>query len=120
MSTREQAYEYYRLVGEKNEEGVKNYLHSDVEFIGPMTSVKGKKAVFEATRNFMKTFQSLTIRAKFGEENQAMVVYDVDLPGIAKDFPGASLLSFREGLIVKIELFFDSRLVIEKKDEIFS
>lgn len=120
METMEQASEYYKLVGEKNAEGVKKYLHSDVEFFGPLATVKEKEAVFEVTRNFMKAIQSLTIRAKFGAGNQAMIVYDVDLPGIAKDFPGASLLSFRDGLIVRIELFYDSRRVVEKKEEIFS
>lgn len=49
-----------------------------------------------------------------------MIVYDSDIPGIAKNFPGASLLSFREGLIVKIELFYDGSRFLEKKKEIFS
>ena len=44
-----------------------------------------------------------------------MIVYDVDIPGIAKSFPGASLLSFRDGLIVRIELFFDGSRFVEKK-----
>ena len=111
---------YYKLVGEKNAEGIKKYLHPDVEFYGPMATLKGKDAVIVATSNFMNAIESLTIRAKFGAEDQAMIVYDVDMPGIAKDFPGASLLSFRDGLIVRIELFYDSRRVVEKKEEIFS
>ena len=49
-----------------------------------------------------------------------MIVYNTDIPGIAKEFPGASLLSFRDGLIVRIELFFDSGLVVKKREEIFS
>ena len=114
------AEEYYKLVGEKDAEGVKKHLHPDVEFYGPLATLKGKESVVEATGNFMKAFKSLTIRAKFGAGDQAMVVYDVDIPGIAKDFPGASLLSFREGLIVRIELFYDGSRVVEKKEEIFS
>jgi len=62
---------------------------------------------------------SLTIRAKFSSDNQAMIVYNIDALGIAEQFPGASLVSIREGLIIKFELFYDSRPFTEKKDEIF-
>ncbi|MFZ0565977.1 MAG: nuclear transport factor 2 family protein [Chlamydiales bacterium] len=114
------AEEYYKLVGEKNSEEIKKYLHPDVELYGPMAIVKGKEAVFEATSNFMRMFESLKIRTKLGSKEQAMVVYDSDIPGIAKSFPGASLLSFRDGLISKIELFYDGSRFIEKREEIFS
>ncbi len=116
----ERAEEYYTLVGEKNVEGIKKYLHTDVEFFGPMATLRGKEAVLEATTNYMKIFNSLTIRAKFGAKEQAMIVYDVDIPGIRKDFPGAVLLTFCDELIVKIELFYDSAAFQEKKEEIFS
>jgi SnoaL-like domain len=114
------AEEYYTLVGEKNAEGIKNYLDSNVEFKGPLATLKGREAVITATNNFMNMFKSLKIRAKFGAGHQAMLVYDIDIPGIAKDFPGASLLSFREGLIVKIELFYDGSRFVEKSKEVFS
>lgn len=114
------AEKYYKLVGEKNAEGIKKFLHPEVEFYGPMAVLTGREAVINSTSNFMKMFKSLTIRAKFGAGDQAMIVYDVDIPGIAKDFPGASLLSFRDGLIVRIELFYDSSRFLEKKAEIFS
>lgn len=107
MEAKYVAEEYYKLVGEKNKEGIKKYLHPDVELYGPLANLKGKEAVIEAVCNFMQAFNSLTIRAKFGAGDQAMIVYDTDIPGIAKEFPGASLLSFHEGLIARIELFFD-------------
>jgi SnoaL-like domain len=102
--------EYYTLVGERNVEGIKKFLHPDVQFQSPLATLKGKDAVVEATSGFMKTFQSLTIRAKFGAGDQAMIVYDLDIPGISPSFPGASLLTFRDGKIIKIELFFDAAL----------
>lgn len=107
MNAITRAEEYYKLVGEKNGEGIKRYLHSAVEFYGPLATLKGRDAVVDATSNFMKVFASLTIRAKFGSGDQAMIVYDTDIPGISKNFPGASLLTFRDGLIVRIELFHD-------------
>lgn len=103
------AEKYYTLVGEKNIEGIKKYLHPNVEFCSPLKTLKGKETVIEAVSNFMNVIESLAIRSKFAAEDQAIIVYDSDIPGIAKDFPGASLLTFRDGLIVKIELFFDSR-----------
>lgn len=114
------AEEYYTLVGKKDIEGVKEFLHPDVEFCGPLAELKGKEAVVEATSNFMKAFQSLSIRSKFAEGDQAMVVYETDIPGVSESFPGASLLDFRDGKIVRIQLFYDGSNIEEKKDEIFS
>ena len=108
------AEEYYKLVGEKNIEGIKKFLNPDVEFSGPLAALKGREAVIESIRHFMNAFQSLSIRAKFGAGDQAMIVYNVDMPGIAKEFPSASLLSFRDGLIVRIELFFDGSHFVKK------
>ena len=77
-------------------------------------------AVIEVTlwlkaKGFSAIFKTLTIRAKFGSETQAMIVYDVEIPGLAKDLRAASLLSFQEGLISKIELIYDMRCLMEKK-----
>lgn len=102
------AEEYYKLIGAKNVEGIKKHLDSDVEFYSPLATLKGKEAVAEATGNFMKAFKSLKIRAKFASEDQAVIVYDVDIPGVAENFPGASLLTFRNNSIVRIELFHDA------------
>jgi hypothetical protein len=100
---------YYRALGEKNIEEVKKYLHPDIQFTDPQEKVIGREAVLKAAKGFTGIFKSLTIRAKFGSEDQAMIVYDVEIPGLTKNLHAASLLSFREGLISKIELFYDSR-----------
>lgn len=116
----ERGADYYKLVGEKNAEGINSCLHPDVEFYSPLATLKGKEAIFKATCNFMKAFKTLTIRAKFGAEDQAVIIYDTDIPGIASDFPGASLLQFRDGLIIRIELFHDASHILKKKEEVFS
>jgi SnoaL-like protein len=108
------AGEYYKLVGEKNLEGIKNYLHPDVELHGPVGNLKGKEAVVKATGDYMNLFQTLTVRSQFGSEDQAMIVYEADIPGIAKRFPAAALLSFRDGLIVKSELFYDGSRFMQR------
>ncbi|GAB4229752.1 MAG: hypothetical protein Tsb0021_07650 [Chlamydiales bacterium] len=116
----DQAEKYYQLIGEKNIEEFKDFLDPNVEFSGPLAKLRGKDAVVEATSNFIKMFKSLKIRAKFGSGDQAMIIYDVDVPGLMEKFPGASLLSFQGGLIVRIELFYDGSHFVEKKEEIFS
>lgn len=100
---------YYTALGEKNIEEVKKYLHPDIQFTDPQETIFGKEAVLKAAQGFSRIFKSLAIRAKFGSENQAMIVYEVEIPGLPKKLQAASLLSFQEGQISKIELFYDSK-----------
>lgn len=114
------AVAYYTALGEKNIEAVKEYLHPDVQFTDPQERVMGREAVLKAATGFTAMFKTLTIRSQFGSENQAMIVYDVDIPALGKNLLAASLLSFQGGLISKIELIYDTRCLIQKKEEIFS
>lgn len=107
---------YYTALGEKNIEEVKEYLHPDIQFTDPQEKVIGRDAVLKAAKGFTGIFKTLTIRANFGSENQAMIVYDVEIPGLAKKLHAASLLSFQEGLISKIELFYDSSGLVGKQE----
>lgn len=111
----EQAKAYYTLIAEKNSDALADYLHTNVEFYSPLGTYMGREAVLEGIRVFMNRFTSLTVRAHFGSKNQAAVIYNTDIIGIANDFPSASLLSFKDGLIAKIELFYDSRPFFDKK-----
>ncbi len=104
------AKEYYQTIGAKNIEAMKPYLHDEVTFSSPMTTLQGKEAVVEATRHFMNAFTSLSIRGELSSDKEAMIVYDTDIPGVSSTFPGASLLTFKQGLIIKIELFHDASL----------
>ena len=105
---------YYKAMGEKNIASMEKYLHPDVQFVSPLAKLKGKEAVLEATKGFANFFKTLTIRASFGLGDYAMIVYDVDCPEAFGTIPTASLMTFKEGTIVKIELFFDAR-PFEKK-----
>jgi hypothetical protein len=114
------AVEYYKNVGAKSVEGFSKFLHPDVEFIGPLATMKGKDAVINATTNYMYAITSLVIRAQFAAGDQTMIVYEIDMPGFVTDFPGASLMTFRDGMIVRIQLIYDGSRLLKKKDEIFS
>ena len=109
------AVAYYTALGKKDMEAVKKCLHPDVQFCDPQETVVGREAVVAAAKGFSAIFKTLTIRAKFGSQTQAMIVYDVEIPGLNKNLRAASLLSFQDGLIANIELIYDMRGLMEKK-----
>lgn len=111
----EQAKAYYTLIAEKNSDGLKDYLHSNVEFYSPLGTYMGREEVLEGVRVFMNRFTSMTVRSHFGSKDQAVIIYNTDIVGIANNFPSASLLSFKDGLIAKIEVFYDPRPFFDKK-----
>lgn len=106
---------FYTTMSEKNVEAMEKYLHPDIQFIAPLAKLKGKENYFQALKNFTSFFKTLTIRATFGSEDQAMVVYDIDCPVPVGRCPTAALMTFQNELIIKIELFYDGRL-FEKKE----
>jgi hypothetical protein len=109
------AVAYYTALGNKNIEEVSEYLHPNIQFADPQEKVVGKDAVLRAAQGFMDIFKTLTIHAKFGSEDQAMIVYDVEIPNFAKTLRAASYLSFQEGLISKIELIYDTKCFAQSK-----
>lgn len=109
------AENYYIAMGRKDSTAVEKYLHPDVQFTGPVVSTKGKEAVLGAVKKFMSFFKALTIRAKFGSKDQAMIVYDVEFPSPIGNVASVAYLTFNEkNLITNIELFFDARAMDRK------
>lgn len=114
------AVAYYTALGRKNLEEVKRYLHPNIHFTDPQEQVIGKEAALKAATGFSAIFKSLTIQAKFGSENEAVIIYEVEIPNFAKPLRAASHLSFQDGLISKIDLIYDTRCFMEKKEEVSS
>lgn len=102
------AQTFYAAFGEKNLKVMEKYLHPDVRLITPLSTLQGKEAYLEAVQGFMAFFNSLTIRATFGEGDQAVVVYDLDCPGGIGKTSAVALMIFQEGLIIRNELFHDT------------
>lgn len=111
---------YYNNVAEKNFDALEKFLHPDVQFVGPLAKLHGLRDVLEATKRFTTLFQTLKIRSIFEYEDQAVVVYDLDIPEPIGAISSVSLMTFKEGLVVKIELFYDARPFAVKKEEIFT
>lgn len=114
------AESFYTTMGQKNVGALEKYLHSDIELITPLSKLQGKTAYFEAVKNFVSFFEALTIRAKFANENQAMLVIDLDCPEPVGNLPTASLLTFQEGLISKIEIFHDTSPFQKVKNDLLA
>ncbi len=114
--TKALAVAYYTALGEKDIDAVKKCLHPEVEFADPQEKVMGREAVLKAAKGFTGIFKALSIRKAFGSEDQAVVIYDVDIPAFEKNLRAASLLSFDGGLISKIELIYDTGCFSKKGD----
>ena len=110
---------YYNAVGEKNVALLEKYLHPDVQFIGPLAKMTGRENVLEATKKFTNLFTTLTVRSKFGLDDQTMIVYDLEVPPPIGFVSSASLMTFKDGLVIKIELFYDARPFESQREQIF-
>jgi hypothetical protein len=100
---------YYNAMGDKNIEAAGDHLHPDVRFIAPFGNLTGKQAVLSAAKNFVANFNALTIRSKFGSPHQVMLAYDLDCPAPVGIVRTAALMTFKDDLIARIELFYDAR-----------
>ena len=100
---------FYTAMSEKNIGVMEKYVHPDIHFSAPLAKLKGKEAYLEALKGFTAFFKTLTIRATFGEGDQAVVIYNADCPAPVGKLPSAALLTFYEGLIIMVELFYDAR-----------
>ena len=103
------AKSYYTAISEKNLTDVETYLHPDVRFISPVGEQMGKEAFLKSVKTLTTLFKTLTIRAMFDTEDQAMLAYDLDFHAPIGNVRTAALLTFQKELIIKIELFFDAR-----------
>ncbi len=123
MDALKKAESYYVAMCNKNFDEMASYVHPNIHFVGPLSTMDGKENVVEAAKNFAIFFKGLTVREKFhstDSENKVMLVLDFDCPAPIGLFKGASFLTFHEGLISRIELFYDARPFETKKDQIFN
>ncbi|MBS0351678.1 MAG: nuclear transport factor 2 family protein [Proteobacteria bacterium] len=111
---------YYEAMSNKNIDFIEKQVHPNVYFIGPLAEFTGKEKYLDSVRKFFNLFNSLKVREKFGAEDQAIIVYDVHCPDPIGILRAVALLNFKDNLISRIELFYDTRLLEKKGQEIFS
>lgn len=103
------ALAYYKAFENKDVESITNILHPDIEFITPMGNSRGSASVIEAAKRLLPLIKSIDVRAKFSSADQVMLVYDLNLTAPVDRCPSAVLMTIRENLIVRTELFYDAR-----------
>lgn len=103
------AVSYYKAMGEKNLPEAAKYLHSDIRLITPLAEVAGKEKVLEAIKGFMLAFNTIHIHQKLSNQDSAMLVIDVDFPAPIGILRSAALLTVQNGLIIRTELFHDTK-----------
>ena len=113
------AENYYNAMLAKDFDKMANYLHNNVQFIGPLAEMQGKEQIVTAAKNFGGILQDIQIRQRFAAGDQIMLVYDMVVPAPIGKFRAAVLMEFTDRLISKIELFYDASPFQEKKSEIF-
>jgi hypothetical protein len=100
---------YYQAINHRNVAEAEKYLNTNVLYIGPLGETTGKEAVVDAIKEFITIFKSLTIRAACGSGDQVMLAYDLDCPAPIGIIRTAVLMTFKDNLISRVELFFDAR-----------
>lgn len=113
------AESYYNAMLAKDFDKMANYLHNNVQFIGPLAEMQGKEQIVTAAKNFGGILQDIQIRSRFASHDQIMLAYDMVVPAPIGKFRAAVLMEFTDGFISKIELFYDASPFQEKKSEIF-
>ena len=103
------AEDYYKAMSDKNVSGMAQYLHPDVQLVGPLDALTGKEAVLEAAKRFFNFIKSINVRAKLGSGDQVMLAYDMDFGEPVGNCRSAVWMTFKDGLIARSELFFDAR-----------
>jgi hypothetical protein len=104
------ARNYYTAMAEKNIVELEKYLDDNVIFVAPLTTVLGKELFLERVEEFFAYSATVTIRSVFGSYDQGMVVFSLDYPRPIGVVEAAALLDIQDGLITRIELFYDGRL----------
>lgn len=100
---------YYAAMAKKDTEAMGKFLHPDIVCVGPIAVAKGKDQVLSGVKRLGKYFNKLTLRAKTAAGNQVMVVYDLECKEPIGHLPTAALLTFKDGLIHYLEIFYDGR-----------
>jgi SnoaL-like domain len=111
---------YYTAMKEKNAADMGKYLAPDVYYTTPLAKMTSKEEALTAAQKLFPLFKTLTIHKIFSSGDQVVVIFDLEfLPPIG-NIPIAAVLTIHNKLISKIEMFYDPRPILAKKDEIFS
>lgn len=100
---------YYQAMTQHQFEQMMEFLHDEVEFIGPLAHFSGKTAVIEAARQLTQILKQITIRSEHAYGDEVMLAYDFEFTDPINHLRAACLMTVKEQRITQIELFYDAR-----------
>jgi len=100
---------YYAAMRLKDVPAMAERLHPNIHLITPLVELTGKEAVLEAVRRPLVMIENIEVRSEFESGDQAMLAYYMQFPAPIGVCRAAALMTVKEGLIVRNELFFDAR-----------
>lgn len=101
------AEKYINAWSRRDIDSIGELVHPQIHLKSPVTEVDGKAAFLDAVKRTLEPLEQVTVRAKFGSDTQAILVYDFQMKG-AGLVRNANLMTFQDNLIQSVELFFDA------------
>lgn len=106
------ALAYYRAWTSNDFERAMSYIAEDIVCQAPAGRLDGAAAFRGFMGPFARILTSSTLIAAFGNDEQAVLIYDTDTIPV-KDAPGAECVTVRDGKIAHMRIIFD-RLPFEE------
>ena len=103
------AQAYLEAWQKRDAEGIAKQVHPEVQFVGPIAQTKGKEAYISGATRMFPLLKEIKVHTKFFDEDKALFTYDfvcVDPIGACRT---AELITIKDGLVARVELFFDAR-----------
>lgn len=110
---------YYNHMLQKDFESMGEYLHENVILVSPMATVSGKEHVHKSAVQFANLLQNIDFREKHANESKVILIYNMHLVEPIGVLRAAAMFAITNRKIERIELFYDSRALIEQKSKIF-
>lgn len=115
---------YYLAMASGDTDEMGSYLQVDVKYFDPLWPLEGKDQVMKAAKNLSAAVDKINVGAKFSLNDQVMLVHELIFkvtsnPETEKPLNTAVLMTFGDGLIKQIELFYDTMQVQQICKEIF-
>jgi limonene-1,2-epoxide hydrolase len=114
------AEQYYRALAHKDLTKASQFLHPEVRLISPLAEIETKPVVIKALEGFLAAIERLEIRIVSSvNDQQTMLLLNPYFHQSIGKLRTAAFITLENNLIKEIELFYDSRPLFEKKNEIF-
>ena len=111
---------YYQALQNKDIDAVGRLIHDDVVLSGPMMDdLHGREAFLEGCKQWFSMLIKIVSHEQFAAGDQAVFIKEVHYPEPIGMVRTADMMTFRDGLLIKAELFYDASpmAAMKGKDE---